>query len=87
MQQTELLHSILKNAGAVQHKTRLKSVMTAVEAVMNGGSLALTSMGRHVSKSIKPKSKIKEIDYLLSNGHLHSERIHIYKAVNAWFIG
>jgi hypothetical protein len=40
-----------------------------------------------MNKEIKPKSKIKEIDYLLGNGHLHKERLFIYKAINEWVIG
>lgn len=61
--------------------------MTAVSSVMSGANLDLTSMGRYMHKEIKPKSKIKEIDYLLSNGHLHKERLFIYKAINEWIIG
>ncbi|WP_367608243.1 IS4 family transposase [Legionella sp. W05-934-2] len=87
MQHTELLHNILDKSGAIQHKGRLKSVMTAVSSVMSGANLDLTSMGRYMNKEIKPKSKIKEIDYLLSNGHLHKERLFIYKAINEWVIG
>jgi hypothetical protein len=87
MQQTALLHTILENSGAVKHKTRLKSLTTAVQSVLNGANLALTSIGRHINKPIKPKSKIKEVDYLVNNGHLHRERIYIYKAINEWLIG
>lgn len=87
MQHTELLHNILDKSGAIQHKGRLKSVMTAVSSVMSGANLDLTSMGRYMNKEIKPKSKIKEIDYLLGNGHLHRERLFIYKAINEWVIG
>jgi hypothetical protein len=87
MQQTELLHNILENSGSVKHKTRLKSLVIAVESVLNGANLALTSLGRHLNKNIKPKSKIKEVDYLLNNGQLHRERILIYKAINEWIIG
>lgn len=87
MQQTELLHTILEKSGAINHKGRLKSVMTAVESVMNGANLDLTSLGRRMPKKIQAKSKIKEIDYLLSNGHLYKERLLIYKAINEWVIG
>lgn len=86
MQQTELLHNILDKSGSIEHKGRLKSVMAAVSSVMSGANLDLTSMGRHMNKEIKPKSKIKEIDYLVSNGHLHRERLFIYKAINEWVI-
>jgi len=82
MQHTELLYSILEKSGAIKHKGRLKSVMAAVSSVMSGANLDLTSMGRYMNKEIKPKSKIKEIDYLLGNGHLHKERLFIYKAIN-----
>ncbi len=82
MQHTELLHNILEKSGSIRHKGRLKSLMAAVTSVMNGANLSLTSIGRHVGKEIKPKSKIKEIDYLLGNGFLHKERLPIYKAVN-----
>jgi hypothetical protein len=87
MQHTELLHNILDKSGAIQHKGRLKSVMAAVSSVMSGANLDLTSMGRHMNKEIKPKSKIKEIDYLVSNGHLHRERLRIYQSINEWIIG
>lgn len=87
MQHTELLHEILEKSHAVKHKTRLKSLVDAVESVTNGASLSLTSMGRHMSRSIKPRSKIQEINYLLSNGYLHRERLLIYAAVNKWMIG
>lgn len=87
MQHTKLLHNILDKSGVIQHKGRLKSVMAAVSSVMSGANLDLTSMGRHMNKEIKPKSKIKEIDYLLSNGHLHRERLRIYKSINEWVIG
>jgi hypothetical protein len=87
MQHTELLHSILEKSGAIHHKGRLKSVMAAVSSVMSGANLDLTSMGRYMNKDIKPKSKIKEIDYLVNNGHLHRERPFIYKAINEWVIG
>lgn len=87
MQQTELLHNILEKSGAVRHKGRLRSIMVAVESVLLGAHLDLTSLGRHMNKEIQPKSKIKEIDYLLSNGHLYRERVLIYKAINEWVIG
>lgn len=86
MQHTELLHNILEKSQVVKHKTRLKSLMSAVSGVLNGSNLSLTSLGRHMPKLIKPRSKIQEINYLLGNGHLHRERILIYKAINEWVI-
>ena len=86
-QQTQLLHKILNESHAIKHKTRLRSVTSAVESVLNGGDLSLTSLGRYMPKSIKPRSKIQEINYLLGNGHLLGERLGIYAAINKWLIG
>src|SRR5262245_59420698 len=87
MQHIELLHEILEESHAIRHKTRLNSLMSAVCGVLNGSNLSLTSLGRHMQKCIKPRSKIQEINYLLSNGHLYTERMKIYAAVNRWVIG
>jgi hypothetical protein len=87
MQHTELLHNILEKSQAVKHKTRLKSLMFAVSGVLNGSDLSLTSLGRHMPKGIKPRSKIQGINYLLGNGHLYRERLLIYAAINKWIIG
>lgn len=87
MQQMQLLHEILLNSRAVKHKSRLSSLLAAVESVLQGSDLSLTSLGRHMQKAIKPRSKIQEINYLLNNGQLHNERFSIYAAVNQWIIG
>jgi hypothetical protein len=87
MQQVELLHNILEKSGAIKHKVRLTSLLKAIESVTNGADLSLTSMGRHLDKEITQKSKIEMIDYLLSNPHIHRERLSIYKAINRWLIG
>ena len=87
MQQMQLLHEILLNSRAVKHKSRLSSLLAAVESVSKGADLSLTSLGRHMQKAIKPRSKIQEINYLLSNGQLYNERLSIYAAVNQWVIG
>lgn len=84
MQHTVLLHKILTEAHAIGHKKRLDSLLQAVHSVMAGAKLSLTSIGRHIDKPIKPRSKIQSINYLLSNGHLHNERIDIYAAINQY---
>jgi transposase len=87
MKPTRLLHKILEESHAVKHKSRLNSLSSAVASVLNGSDLSLTSLGRHMQKAIKPRCKIQEINYLLSNGHLHNERLDIYASINQWLIG
>lgn len=87
MQQVKLLHTLLEKSRAIGHKKRQDSLLNSVESVLRGSKLSLTSLGRGMQKEIKPKSKIQQADYLLSNGQLHSERLAIYKAINHWMIG
>ena len=86
MQHSVLLHNILQESCAVKHKVRLKGLMAAVESVMIGANLSLTSLGRNMRKDIQPGSRINEIDYLLGNGHLLNERSAIYSTLNRWMI-
>lgn len=87
MQHMKLLHEILDKSHAIKHKRRLNSLLSAVESVMNGANLSLTSMGRYMDRLIKPRSKIQELNYLLSNGFLLKERLSIYSSINHWMVG
>ncbi len=86
MQPTKLLHKILKKSQAISHAKRQESLLNAVDSVIHGGKLSLTSLGRRLQKGIKPKSKIQAINYLLGNGQLYSERAAIYTAMNQWLL-
>jgi hypothetical protein len=81
MQPWLLLHKILENSGAIKHKTRLMSLMHAVNGVLSGAKLSLTSIGRHMEKKIKPRSKIQEMNYLLGNGQLNNEKFAVYRTM------
>lgn len=78
-----LLHNLLKKSQAIKHKTRLTSLINAVEAILHGGKLSLSSIGRHMVKPIKTRSKIQSTNYLLGNAQLFNETPAIYKAITA----
>ena len=80
MQHILFLHNLLTKSRAVGHTKRLDSLLFAVESVTSGANLSLTSMGRYMNKSIKARSKIQAINYLLSNGQLQAELPAIYQA-------
>jgi len=48
-------------------------VFFAVEALLHGGRLSLTAMGRAARGPVLPKHSIKRVDRLLGNQHLHRE--------------
>ena len=55
------------------HALRRRSLYFAVEALLTGGRLGLTSLGRGAHGRVAPKHNIKRIDRLLGNQKLHSE--------------
>ena len=62
------------------HQARAGAIVRAVEGLLRGGTLTLTHVGRSLSGKAKTKHKIKCIDRLLGNAHLHRERQSIYAA-------
>lgn len=81
MHAIRLLHTLLAKSGAVKHQCRMKSLLKGVGSILQGGKLSLTSIGRHMQGTAKVKNKIKTAYNLLSNGHLHHERIAIYHSL------
>jgi hypothetical protein len=55
------------------HKARLKAVFAALGALLRGGRLSLTELGRSIGGAVDAKHSIKRIDRLLGNRHLHAE--------------
>lgn len=72
-----LLSSSLKRV----HKTRRAAVWSAVTALLAGGVLALTGLGRACKGKGKEKNYIKKMDRLLGNAHLSCERELFYRAM------
>ncbi len=62
-----LCQNFLNNILAPLHLYRQKSLIDATNAVINGASLTLTSIGRHLTGTASVKNKIKRVDRLLGN--------------------
>jgi len=63
------------------HDVRLESVFWAVSALLRGGRLSLTCLGRAGAGHGIPKHAIKRCDRLLGNKHLHEELPLFYRAI------
>lgn len=61
-----LRRKFLKNILEPLHLYRQKALIDATSAVINGASLTLTSIGRHLTGIASVKNKIKRVDRLLS---------------------
>lgn len=68
------------------HARRLQSLQMAVDAVVNGSSVSITGMGRHLRSSARIKHNVKRIDRLVGNQHLHNERKLLYTMMSRWLL-
>jgi hypothetical protein len=66
--------------GAV-HKARVAAVFTAVAALVRGGEIALSRLGRAIASRTTVKHGIKRIDRLYGNGHLLGDRHRFYRGI------
>jgi hypothetical protein len=76
-----ILRRWLSPSLAFVHTARVGALWTAVEAVVAGGVLSLTAMGRASCREARPKHRIKAMDRLLGNVALQEEVAGIYGAV------
>src|SRR5919202_223216 len=68
------------------HAVRRAAVIKVVEALVLGGKLTLTHLGRNLRSAAFVKHSIKRVDRLLGNAHLHEERLVIYRALAQWLL-
>jgi hypothetical protein len=81
MHAISLLNSWLERNAVIGHRTRQSALLRVVEALLDGGKLALTHLGRARRGNAFIKHHIKAVDRLLGNPHLQKERQGIYAAL------
>jgi hypothetical protein len=60
--------------------------MRSVEALLSGRRLTLMDVARSWPNAERVRAPLKAFDRLLSNRHLHDERIHIYADIARWLL-
>lgn len=76
-----LLSQWLAEHSVIKHRARREALLKLVQALLSGGKLSLTQLGRHRAGAAYPKHQIKAADRLLGNVHLYRERQRIYGAL------
>lgn len=76
---TTFLHKVISRALPQVHTKRMAALFDAIEAVVQGAPLSLTSLGRSLTTKAQVKHNIKKVDRLLGNIHLQKERIYFYQ--------
>lgn len=74
-----LLLRILDEGEVIGHRTRCSALLKAVDSLSRGEKLSVTMLGRSWRSRCDEKHRIKSADELLSNRHLHAERLGIYR--------
>lgn len=81
MRVLKVCHKLFKKTVPGIHKNRLNALLSAVESLLSGSFLTVTALGRGLGREAYTKHNIKCIDRLLSNPHLHNERLAIYRSL------
>jgi DDE family transposase len=64
------------------HENRLAALLDAAQALQYSNNLSLTAIGRKLAGESAIKHKIKKIDRLVGNKHLHNELGDLYKGLS-----
>lgn len=83
MHAVEVLSRWMADREVVGHASRAAVLVRVVHALLAGGKLSLTQLGRSLVGLAHAKHQIKTVDRLLGNAHLHRERRGIYRAIAA----
>jgi len=78
------LHKILNSA---IHKSRLKSLVPVIEAIVNSKILKLTQLGRALKVNGNERAGIRRIDRLLANPFYQEKNDVIYEAITRFAVG
>jgi hypothetical protein len=81
MRALKVCHKYLSKSVPQMHAKRLIALLSGVESLLMGSFLTVTALGRGLSRTAFTKHNIKCMDRLLSNGHLHQERMDVYRVL------
>ena len=66
-----VLSQWLTDRAVTRYATRASALARVVQALLTGGKLSLTHLGRNMAGEAKQKHQIKAVDRLLGNRHRH----------------
>ena len=81
-----MISGMLKHFTGNLHAKLRATLAATVEAVLRGGHLSLSQLGRALKSATAMRYRIKRIDRLLGNRSLHAARISIYRHVASYWL-
>jgi len=82
----EILRETLGEGFSFLHARRRSAIWRSVEALLTGGRLWLTALGRDMPGHAKEKHRIKAADRLLGNRAVQKELGQIYRVIADWLL-
>lgn len=86
MNANKLLHQHLTETCPDIHNIRLQSIMDVAQGLQRSQNLSLSAIGRGIDNTSKVKHKIKKVDRLESNTHLHDELGQLYRGLSSYVL-
>ena len=87
MHATAVLQRLLRRSIPSVHLKRLTAVTAIVGSALYGRRLTLSALGRSLDTPCAVRHRIKRVDRLLGNPHLHDERLLYYRVLCDLLIG
>lgn len=87
MRATAVLQKLLRRSIPSLHLKRLSAITAVVGGALAGGRLTLSSLARSLDSSCPVRHRVKRVDRLLGNTHLHDERLQLYRLLCDLLIG
>ena len=87
MHTMRLLEKWLQRNAIIGHQARVGALVRVVGALLSGGQLALTHIGRQRAGRAFVRHPIKAVDRLLGKRHLNRERDGVYRALARTVLG
>ncbi len=81
MRAIRILQRSLSPCLAPIHQKRQQALFSVVEALLGGGRLVASALGRSINTAVAAKHNIKKVDRLLGNHQLHAETTEIFGAI------
>jgi hypothetical protein len=78
----QLLFDAMESACPNIHEARLEAVLDVANALQQSQNLSLSAMGKYLSGKSETKHKIKKVDRLEGNKHLHKELGALYNGLS-----
>ena len=87
MQAGTILHKLLIELCGPMHAVRRTALEVVVTSAVRCQRLTVTALGRGIESLAREKHCIKRADRMMSNRHLHAERVQIYGALARHLVG